>query len=120
MKVLKLVLGIVCICLAAFIIFQSCAAGVVDALEDSGGISGAAGFMVSILMIAGGIVMIATRNSARAGGSIAAAIIYAIAGVVGFSGAGIFKDLNIWAGLCIVVAIVNVIAAIKIKNRKAI
>ena len=41
--------------------FQSCAAGVVNALEDNGGISGSVGVIVGILMLAGGIVSIATK-----------------------------------------------------------
>lgn len=109
MKVFKLVAGILCIVLAAFVMFQSCAAGLVDAMEDAGGVSGAAGSIVAIALLAGGIVMIATRNSEGKGGAIATAIIFVLAAIVGFAGAGVFGDLIIWSALCIVLAIVNVI-----------
>ena len=50
MKTVKLVLGILAIVLAAFVMFQSCAAGVLDAMEDAGGISGASGTIVAIAL----------------------------------------------------------------------
>ena len=56
MRVWKLVSGILSIILFAVVMFQSCAAGVVNALEDNGGISGSVGVIVGILMLAGGIV----------------------------------------------------------------
>ncbi len=61
MRVWKLVSGILSIILFAVVMFQSCAAGVVNALEDNGGISGSVGVIVGILMLAGGIVSIATK-----------------------------------------------------------
>ena len=62
MRVWKLVSGILSIILFAVVMFQSCAAGVVNALEDNGGISGSVGVIGGILMLAGGIVSIATSN----------------------------------------------------------
>lgn len=63
MKVWKLVSGILSIILFVFVSFQSCAAGVSNALEANGEASGSAGIIVAILMLAGGIVSIATRKS---------------------------------------------------------
>ena len=56
MKVWKLVSGILSIILFVFVSFQSCAAGVSNALEANGEASGSAGIIVAILMLAGGIV----------------------------------------------------------------
>ena len=117
MKTLKLVIGILCFVLAAFIIFQSCAAGLSNALENNDEGSGMAGFMVALLMIAGGAVMIATRNGGK-GGSIAGLIIYLIAGLLGLSMAGSFGDLKVWGGLCLVIAIINLIAIFTAKKAK--
>lgn len=61
MKVWKLVSGILSIILFVFVSFQSCAAGVSNALEANGEASGSAGIIVAILMLAGGIVSIATK-----------------------------------------------------------
>ena len=63
MKTWKLVAGIISIILFVVVSFQSCAAGVVNALEDNGGTSGSVGILVAILLLAGGIVSIATRKS---------------------------------------------------------
>lgn len=63
MKVWKLVSGILSIVLFVFVTFQSCAAGVANTLSENGEVSGTAGVMVAILMLAGGIVSIATRKS---------------------------------------------------------
>ena len=71
MKIWKLVSGILSIILFVFVSFQSCAAGVSNALEANGEASGSAGIIVAILMLAGGIVSIATRKSLGKGGNIA-------------------------------------------------
>lgn len=76
MKVWKLVSGILSIILFVFVSFQSCAAGVSNALEANGEASGSAGIIVAILMLAGGIVSIATRKSLGKGGNIA--LIYSL------------------------------------------
>ena len=110
MKTLKLVLGILSIVLSAMVLFQSCAAGAANALAENGESSGTAGFFVALLLIAGGIIMLATRKSGKKGGSIAALILYAVAALIGFSSAGTFKDLNIWAGVSAALAVVNLVA----------
>ena len=70
MKTWKLVSGILSIVLCLFVLLQSCAAGTVNALEESGEVSGSAGLIVSIMMLAGGIVSIVTRKGTK-GGNIA-------------------------------------------------
>lgn len=56
--------------------FQSCAAGVVNTIEENGQSSGSAGIIVAVVMLAGGIVSVATRNSERKGGNIAFIILF--------------------------------------------
>ena len=80
MKVWKLVSGILSIILFVFVSFQSCAAGVSNALEANGEASGSAGIIVAILMLAGGIVSIATRKSLGKGGNIALIVLFGLAG----------------------------------------
>ena len=62
MKTWKLVSGIISIVLFAFVMFQSCAAGISNSLEANGESGGSAGVIVAIMLLAGGIVSIATRN----------------------------------------------------------
>lgn len=114
MKTAKLIIGIVSIVLTFLVLFQSCAAGIGDAMMNEGGTSGASGFLVAILMLVSGIVAIATRNSR--GGAIFCAIVYGLAGLFGISSNGIFKDLMVWGALCLVFAVIFLVFAIKMKK----
>ena len=110
MKVWKLVSGIISIILFAVVMFQSCAAGVVNALEDNGGVSGS---VVGILMLAGGIVSIATRNKTGKGHDIALIVLFGLAAVFGFAGYGNYSDLVIWSVWCLINAVLAVVSMIK-------
>ena len=102
MKTAKLVIGILSIVLCMIVTIQSCAAGVGNALADNGEVSGSAGFLTAVMMLAAGIVGIAGRRSK--GGAIACIILYAIGGIIGLANAGSYSDLYIWSGLCLVLA----------------
>ena len=116
MKVWKLVSGILSIILFVFVSFQSCAAGVSNALEANGEASGSAGIIVAILMLAGGIVSIATRKSLGKGGNIALIVLFGLAAIIGFAGYGSFSDLAIWAGWCLINAVLAVVALVTAKK----
>ena len=113
MKTWKLVSGILSIILFAFVMFQSCAAGVVNTLENNGGSSGTVGAFVGVLMLAGGIVSIATRKSVKKGGNIALIILFGLAAVSGFIGYGNYSDLIIWSVWCLINAVIAVISLVK-------
>ena len=115
MKVWKLVSGILSIILFVFVSFQSCAAGVSNALEANGEASGSAGIIVAILL-AGGIVSIATRKSLGKGGNIALIVLFGLAAIIGFAGYGSFSDLAIWAGWCLINAVLAVVALVMAKK----
>ena len=110
MKTWKLVSGILSIILFIVVAFQSCAAGVVNVLEDNGEVSGSAGILVAILMLAGGIVSVATKNSVNKGGNIALIILFGFAALIGFANYGSYSDLAIWSGWCLINAVIAVIA----------
>ncbi len=112
MKVLKLTLGILCICLSVLIVFQSTMVGVGNSLQNNGEAGGSGGLMLSILVLTAGIVMIATRKSEGRGGSIAAMILYLLAALLGFSSAGSFADLKVYSTLCLILAGLNLVAAV--------
>ena len=115
MKTWKLVSGILSIILFGFVSFQSCAAGVGNTLADNGEVSGSAGFIVAIMLLAGGIVSIATRSGSK-GGNIALIVLYGIGALLGFTMAGSYADLNIWAGWCLICAVLAIIALVKAKK----
>ena len=112
MKVWKLVSGILSIILFVVVSFQSCAAGVANAIEANGESSGTAGIMVAIFMLAGGIVSIATRKSRGKGGNIALIILFGLAALIGFANYGSYSDLAIWSGWCLINAVLAVVAMI--------
>lgn len=116
MKTWRLVSGILSAVLFVVVIFQSCAAGFVEAVDEAfgnaGGTSGASGIMLAILLLAGGIVSIATREGGK-GGSIATLILYGIAAIIGFTSVGVFGDIVIWAVWCLVCAALSVLSLIQ-------
>lgn len=112
MKTWKLVSGILSIVLFMLVSFQSCAAGIGNTLEANGEVSGSAGIIVAIMLLAGGIVSIATRNGGK-GGNIALIVLFGIGALFGFTLAGSYTDLNIWAFWCLVCVILAVVSLIK-------
>ena len=110
MKVFNLVAGILCIALSLLITLQSCAVGFGNAMFSTGEVSGSAGLIVAIMLLAGGIVMIATRKSESAGGEIANTIMFSLGTLIGTTSGGSFTDLRIWSGLCLILAVVNLIS----------
>ncbi len=115
MKTWKLVSGILSIILFFMVSFQSCAVGIGNTLSESGEVSGSAGIIVAIMLLSGGIVSIATRNGGK-GGNIALIVLFGIAALFGFTLAGSFSDLNIWATWCLINVVLSVIALVKDKN----
>lgn len=109
MKTAKLVVGILCIVISVLVLFQSCAVGVGNVLLENDETSGGAGIVVALLMLAGGIVMISTRNSGQTGGAFTCFIMFGIGSWLGSSLAGSFSDLRVWSGLCLILAIINLI-----------
>lgn len=114
MRTAKLVIGIISIVLFFIIMFQSCAAGFLDAVKKDGSVSGFAGAVTGFCMLIAGIVGIATRDSK--GGGITAGIFYLLGGLIGFSSAGRFADLNIWAGIAILFAIIFLFGSMGMKK----
>jgi Ca2+/Na+ antiporter len=108
--------GILSCILFALVTFQSCAAGIANTLEDNGEVSGSAGIVVAILMLAGGIVSIATRKSKKNGGNIAVIVLFGLAALMGFANYGSYSDLAIWSGWCLINAVLAVVAILM--NRK--
>lgn len=115
MKTWKLVSGILSIVLFMVVSFQSCAAGLVNTVTANGQSSGSAGIIVAIVMLSGGIVSIVTRNGSK-GGNIALIVLFGLGALIGFALAGNFTDLNIWAGWCLINAIVAVVSLVKLKT----
>lgn len=90
MKTWKLVSGILSIVLSVFVLFQSA--------------------------LAGGIVSICVRKSVKKGGNIALVVLFGLAALFGFTGAGSYGDLYIWSFWCLINAVLAVVALVKMKK----
>ena len=115
MKTWKLVSGILSIIMFVFVTFQSCAAGVANTLDATGEVGGSAGLIVAIMLLAGGIISIVTRKGSK-GGNIALIVIFGIGAICGFALAGSYADLKIWAGWCLICAILAIVSLVKGKK----
>jgi hypothetical protein len=118
MKIWKLVSGILSIVLFVFVAFQSCAAGLANSLSENGEVSGSAGIIVAVFMLAGGIVSIVTRSSEKKGGNIALIILFGLAALVGTAAHGSFSDLAVWAGWCAINAVLAAFSLFKGKKKQ--
>jgi len=99
MKTTKLVVGILMIVLAVFIMVQSMAVGVSDAMSGGKHVSGTSGFFVALLYIVMGIVYLATRKAQKLGGDIANLVLAILVLIIGLSDVGVYSDLQIWSWL---------------------
>ena len=116
MKTWKLVSGILSIVLSVFVLFQSALAGVANTMSANGEAGGSAGLFVAILLLAGGIVSICVRKSVKKGGNIALVVLFGLAALFGFTGAGSYGDLYIWSFWCLINAVLAVVALVKMKK----
>lgn len=116
MKTAKLVVGIISMVVFIFIVFQSCTAGVVNALEDNTeDASGGGGIILAICVLIGGIVGVATRNSK--GGGITSGVFYLLGSIIGFANLGTYTDLVVWSVMALLFAILFFIGSFTIKKK---
>lgn len=116
MRVWKLVSGILSIILFVLVSFQSCVAGLGNAMAENGETSGSSGIILAVLMLAGGIVSISVRKSTGKGGNSTLIILFGIAALIGFTGAGSYADLIIWASWCLINAALALVDIFKKKK----
>lgn len=109
----RLTIGIISIILFIFISFQSCAAGLGNAIMENGASSGSQGVMTALCYLIAGIVGIASRNSLAKGGAVATAVIYWIGALFTIGSGETYGDLPIWGTLSVIFGLVFMISAIK-------
>lgn len=112
---MKKVIGIVSIVLFIFITFQSCAAGLGNALSNNNEVSGTAGLFLATFMLIAGIISIISKYSKEM--TITAIVFYIMAFVVGIVNVGtIYKDLQVWSILNLIFAALLVFHRFKNKE----
>lgn len=113
MRAWKLVSGIICCVLTVLVMLQSCAATIGETLSEAETADGAAGLLVAILMLAAGIISIATRDSASIGGEIAMAALFSLAANVGFANSTYYGDLAVWSFWCVACGLVAIASLLR-------
>ena len=93
------------------ILFQSCAAGFVNSVNNSSDVGGSAGLMVCFIVIIASIIAIVARKSGK--GSVVAGCFYGVAGLLGISNAAVYKDLEIWGVIYAIYAVYYIISGIR-------
>jgi len=113
MKIWKLVSGILSMISFFIISFQSCAVGLVNAVEDNkGDTSDAGGIVVAFGLLVAGIVTTALWKKKSKGGDISLIILYGLTALMGFANLGTFRDLVIWSSWALICAIMAAIALV--------
>ena len=111
----RLVAGIITIVLSVLVTFQSCAAGLSNALEENGESGGSAGVLLAVCFLVAGIVGIVTR----AGGAFTSAGFYIVGGLIGLICAGSYADLVIWGVISVAFGVIFIIAGVLTKKRNS-
>lgn len=117
MSTARLIVGIVMLVFSIPVLFQSCAAGIFNSIENNGGADGTIGFLVSCCMIVFGIIAITTRRTILhnflAVMSVLSCLIFIYCS---FIYDGIFADLAIWGYLFAIYSIFFFIASSAVKQ----
>ena len=114
----RLTIGIISMVLFIFIAFQSCAAGLSNALEENNALSGSAGLFTAIMFLVAGIVGVCTRNARGIVGPIITAVLYFIGAAFTIGTGDTYGDLPIWGALSAIFGLMLVFCAVKTKLGK--
>lgn len=113
----RLTIGIISIVLFMLITFQSCAAGLSNALQNNGATSGTSGFLLAIFMLTAGIVGICTKNSTSKIGPIISTVFYWLGSILTIGTGSTYGDLPIWGVISFIFGLVFLLSIINIKER---
>lgn len=113
MKVARLIIGIISLLLTVIIGFQSCAAGLLNAMQENGQSSGTMGFLTGFMIMIAGIVAICARNS-KPGGFVAGGF-YIFAFLIGIANFGNYGDLVVWSVVSLMFGVFFIISSVLMK-----
>ena len=109
MKSIKLLAGILGVVIAVYILLISCYEAAWNVLTMSGHFNGFAGIVIALLLLAGSIVRIGMRSAEDDSGSIISLVLFAIAAAVAFASTWIYRYMQTWAIICLVMGILSVL-----------
>lgn len=113
----RTVLGILSIILFVMVMFQSCAAGLGNALSDNGEVSGSAGFMCALNLLVAGLIVLVARKTVKKAPMIIAAVLMYLNLFYSQVMAGSYKDLVIWGFLSFAFGVIYLFSVLHTKKQ---
>lgn len=113
----KLVLGILSFLLFVFIMFQSCAAGLGNALSDNGEVGGSAGFLCAVNFMISGLIAVIARKAVKKAPMIVAAVFLWLNLLFAKMMAGSYSDLVIWGYLSFIFGLVYLFSVMRTRKQ---
>ena len=112
----RTVLGILSIVLFVMVMFQSCAAGLGNAISDNGEVGGSAGFICAVNLLVAGLIVLVARKTVKKAPMIVAAVLMYLNLFYAQVMAGSYKDLVIWGFLSFAFGAVYLFSALHTKK----
>ena len=106
-RLARTVIGILSLVAFIFVMFQSCAANVVNAMEaNTADASAGGGTLLAFILLIAGITTALGRDNAKA--TLVAAITYEVGAIIGFASLGTYGDLVFWSIIAVLFGALDV------------
>ena len=106
-RLARTIIGILSLVAFIFVMFQSCAANVVNAMEaNTADASAGGGTLLAFVLLIAGITTALGRDNAKA--TLVAAIMYGVGAIIGFASLGTYSDLVFWSIIAVLFGALDV------------
>lgn len=106
-RLARTIIGILSLVAFIFVMFQSCAANVVNAMEaNTADTSAGGGTLLAFILLIAGITTALGRDNAKA--TLVAAIMYGVGAIIGFASLGTYSDLVFWSIIAVLFGALDV------------
>lgn len=106
-RLARTIIGILSLVAFIFVMFQSCAANVVNAMEaNTADASAGGGTLLAFILLIAGITTALGRDNAKA--TLVAAIMYGVGAIIGFTSLGTYGDLVFWSIIAVLFGALDV------------
>ena len=106
-RLARTIIGILSLVAFIFVMFQSCAANVVNAMEaNTADASAGGGTLLAFILLIAGITTALGRDNAKA--TLVAAIMYGVGAIIGFASLGTYGDLVFWSIIAVLFGALDV------------
>ena len=106
-RLARTIIGILSLVAFIFVMFQSCAANVVNAMEaNTADASAGGGALLAFILLIAGITTALGRDNTKA--TLVAAIMYGVGAIIGFASLGTYSDLVFWTIIAVLFGALDV------------